>query len=219
MSDLLREIMIYKHSRNYENLNRWKFIGVGEYGIPVLRPAQFIPCELIGFNYAKNCRKPHEKGVHFFLDDYQFLRLWKKPDNYIAMLQRFSCVLSPDFSLYADFPKAIQIYNHYRKHWLGAYLQMHGIKVIPTICWSDTESFAWCFDGEPVQSAVAVSSVGCMANKDAREKFLRGYEKMMEKLKPTQIVFYGDVPRECMGNIIHISKFSDKFQKAELANW
>lgn len=88
--------------------------------------------------------------MHFFLDDCQFNRCWNNPDRYVEILKRFKCVLSSDFSLFTDFPKALQIYNHYRKHWLGAYWQMHGIEVIPTLCWSDEESFAWCFDGEPV---------------------------------------------------------------------
>lgn len=81
--------------------------------------------------------KQNNCGVHFFLDDYQFQRLWNTPDRYIESLQKFSCVLSPDFSLYTDYPTALQIYNHYRKHWIGAYLQLYGIEVIPTICWSD----------------------------------------------------------------------------------
>lgn len=65
------------------------------------------------------------KGYIFFVDDYQFIRLWNDPDRYMPMLQQFRYVLTPDFSLYTDFPKALQIWNHYRKHWIGAYMQMY----------------------------------------------------------------------------------------------
>jgi hypothetical protein len=159
--------------------------------------------------------KKKDCGVHFFLDDYQFNRCWNAPDKYIPILQKYKCVLSPDFSLYADFPKAIQIYNHYRKHWLGAYWQLNGIEVIPTICWSDKDSFEWCFDGEPVGGTVAVSSVGTQRSAATKELFLAGYQEMMKKLKPTQIIFYGSVPQECEGNIIKISAFQDKFRREE----
>lgn len=37
---------------------------------------------------------------------------------------------------------------------------MNGLRVIPTIAWSDKSSHAWCFDGEPHGGVVAVYSVG-----------------------------------------------------------
>lgn len=142
----------YRQTRNYENLNRCIYPGVGEFGIPELEPVHCDAETWIGFNYAKGCdvedRPAH--SVHFFIDDYQFNRLWTAPDVYLPMLSGFRCVATPDFSMYTDFPKAIQIYNHYRKHWLGRYWQDHGITVIPTIAWSTPDSYEWCFDGEPV---------------------------------------------------------------------
>lgn len=123
---------------------------------------------------------------------------------------------TPDFSTYTDFPKAIQIYNHYRKHWLGAYWQQHGVYVIPTISWSDKESFSWCFDGEPVGGVVAVSSVGTQVNRDASELFIAGYREMLDRLQPSQIIMYGHVPDECEGNITQVSHFiRQKWAKIE----
>ncbi len=99
--------MGYRTSRSYDNLERRIFDGVGEYDIPEISPVTYEGgCDWIGFNYAKSCKNPSEKGVHFFLDDYQFCRLWSNIDRYIPMLQRFRYVMSPDFSTYTDFPKA-----------------------------------------------------------------------------------------------------------------
>lgn len=210
---------MYRTQRNYENVQRMLFDGIGEYDIPQIEPTQFNNAEFIGFNYARNAKEPENKAVHFFLDDYQFTRVWTEPDRYIPMLQRFKYVLTPDFSLYTDFPKPLQIYNHYRKHWIGAYWQMYGINVIPTICWSDQKSFEWCFDGEPTQSVVAVSSVGTQNNKEKKRCFLDGYHEMVERLQPTQIIFYGRVPDECKKNIIHIKQFSEKWHEAEVSQW
>lgn len=94
---------MYKTQRNYENAQRMLFDGVGQYDIPELEPVQFDNAEFIGFNYARNAKEPENKAVHFFLDDYQFTRVWTDPDKYTAMLQRFKYVLTPDFSLYTDF--------------------------------------------------------------------------------------------------------------------
>lgn len=212
--------MNYRNRRNYENLERRIFDGVGEYGIPQIEPTPYEGgCEWISFNYAKSCEKREGKGVHFFVDDYQFNRLWTDIERYIPMLSQFRYVMSPDFSTYTDFPKAIQIYNHYRKHWVGAYLQESGIQIIPTISWSTLDSFEWCFDGEPESATVAVSSVGCMNSKEKKALFLAGYEEMVRRLQPETIIFYGNVPDECMGNIVRVRAFTEKFKEAKCNGW
>lgn len=210
----------YRQTKNYENLQKRIFEGILPYGIPQLEPTHFdCKCEFIPFNYANSCNDRGNKGVHFFIDDYQFNRLWTNIDRYIDMLSQFEYVMTPDFSTYTDFPKAIQIYNHYRKHWVGAYLQEAGIKVIPTISWSTPDSFEWCFDGEPTHSCVAVSSVGAANSKEKKKLFLAGYNEMIKRLQPTQIIFYGRVPDECKGNIIQIKQFSDRFSEAKMTEW
>lgn len=206
--------MTYRQTQNYENLQRRIFDGVGEYDIPQIKPIMYDGnCEFIGFNYAKSEKNRGGKGVHFFLDDYQFNVLWNNINKYINILSQFKYVMSPDFSTYTDFPKAIQIYNHYRKHWVGAYLQAAGIQVIPTISWSTPDSFEWCFDGEPEVSTVAVSSIGSTNSKSKKELFLAGYNEMIDRLQPETILFYGKVPEECKGNIIKIRAFQDKWKE------
>lgn len=210
-----------KNQRNYENLTKCRFAGVGKYEIPQIQPEQFEECEFIGFNFATSCEKAERRmtGIHFFVDDYQFQRVWGMPDYYLPLLKQFKCVMTPDFSTYADFPLALQIYNHYRKHWVGAYLQLHGIKIIPTISWSDEASYEWCFDGEPVNSVVAISSVGTGINPRSSELFMQGYQEMIKRLQPTQIIFYGHVPKACQGNIVKITAFQEKFRKAVCDGW
>ena len=206
---------MYRDRRNYENLNRAKFIGTGTFDIPrILAEVPVTPQSWIGFNYAKSCKVPANKAVHFFVDDYQFNRLWTNPDAYLDMLRGFKAVCAPDFSTYTDFPRAVQIWNHYRKHWLGAYWQSNGITVIPTISWSDESSFEWCFDGEPVGGVVAVSSVGTQLNKESRQLFLAGYNAMLSRLNPSLIYFYGNVPEGCKGNIVRIAAYQEKFRSS-----
>lgn len=200
----------------YENLQYSQFEGVGKYKIPQIKGTiRANIMELVGFNYARSMKDTAGKGLHFFLDDYQFMRVWNDPARYIPILKRFDFVLSPDFSLYADFPVAMQIYNHYRKHWLAAYWESNGIEVIPTICWSTKDSFEWCFDGEPTGGTVAVSSIGTQNNSQSKELFLVGYNEMIKRLAPETIIFYGSVPDECRGNILKIEPFYEKFNKCK----
>lgn len=71
---------------------------VGRYDMPMLAKQDVTtPDTLMGFNYATGKKTVKHCGIHFFIDDYQFQRVWNQPDRYIAPLKRFQCVLTPDF--------------------------------------------------------------------------------------------------------------------------
>ena len=184
--------------RNGHNLHLGQFDHEGLYDAPILSPVTEVEkLTWLPFNRVKAEESPERCGIHFFMDDYIFERCWHDPARYAQLLLRFGAVVSPDFSLFTDDPRAVQIYNHWRKHQLAAYWQSYGMTVIPTICWSDRDSFEWCFDGEPMDSVVAVSSVGTQKNPFARQLFLDGYLEMLRRLCPIHIIFYGDIPAEC----------------------
>jgi len=188
----------YRATRGYENCQKRIYDGVGEYNIPALEPVTYLPNveSWISFNKTRTVRRMYDKGVHFFIDDYQFQRVWDQPDSYVDMLAHYAAVCTPDFSPYSDFPKVIQLYNHYRKHWLGAYWQEHGITVIPTITWSSPDTLEWAFDGEPVGGIVALSSVGMFDSTEHRAWLIDGYEMMLDVLMPTKVLWKGKVPDE-----------------------
>lgn len=205
--------MHYKNTRFCENTNFPALKNVGKYDTPILEPYQYQSTDFIGFNYARTAKNKSEKGIHFFLDDYQFERVWREPMAYIDLLMQYQCVMTPDFSLYMDYPKALQIYNHWRKYWLGAFWQTFGINVIPTVAWSDKSSYDWCFDGTPRHSTIAVSSVGTQNDKQTKAAFLNGWDECISRLEPETIIFYGKIPDECRGNIVRIRAFQEKFRE------
>lgn len=200
---------------NFENLDRMKFVGIPPYGIPRIAPdhINIRHLEWIPFNYAKTAKGRSGKGVHFYLDDYQFARLWNRPDDYISLLSEFGAVCTPDFSQYMDMPVAMRIYNHYRKHWLGAYWQAHGIHVIPTICWSDEDSFEWCFDGEPTNSIISISSVGTQMSNRNKEAFNLGCREAIKRLNPSEILWYGNCPEEFDWNVVRVEPYYKKIER------
>lgn len=225
--------MSYKERRSYLNCEKQIFTGVGNYDIPQLLPVDIDlddKIELVPFNYALGEKNPENKIVHFYIDDYQFERVWNTPDRYINLLRKFKAVLSPDFSIYDDFPRAVNIFNHYRKHWLSAYWQMHGITVIPTICWGDENSFEWCLDGVPKNSVISTSSIGCFVSKSGAKDWREAYRKCVDILEPKAIILYGTKMREeamlddynrkipvilCKNSIIERLKKIKKVKKAE----
>ena len=53
-------------------------------------------------------------------------------------------------------------------------------------------------------------------SKEKKQCFLNGYMEMLERLQPTKIIFYGGVPDECKGSVVHITQFSEKWNEEEL---
>lgn len=174
------------------NLHLLRMVEIEENGfqMPIIKAMNEYPEELIGFNYAKTS-KSFSQGIHFYLDDYQFERVWNQPERYAEMLRKFYFVCTPDFSLYSDMPRPLQIYNTYRSRLLGAWWQEKGINVIPTISWSDAASFDFCFNGIEPGGVVTVSTVGVIKNLAAREMWLAGMEELLKRIKPSKILIYG----------------------------
>lgn len=191
--------------QNIHNLVYGRFEITNEYGFPNMYPTHvnnLTDIPLQGFNYALKEQHPENIGVHFFLHDYQFERVWKYPDRYTECLSKFAYVLSPDFSPYADIPKALKIFNIYRKMWCGRYWQEHGLKVIPTITWGNDEDLEWCLEGVPKHSTIAISTMG--EGRWANFNSLKSnWQRIVDKLEPETILLYGkDLSKELSGNIV-----------------
>lgn len=158
--------------------------------MPIIKNNNYIPKDLIGFNYAKTSKEKNV-GIHFYVDDYQFERLWNAPEKYIDVLAEYDCILSPDFSLYMDMPMPMKIWNIYRSRQIGAYYQSQGIKVIPTISWAEEETFEFCFQGIPKGSIVSVSTIGVKQNSEALQIWENGMREMINRIEPSAILVYG----------------------------
>ena len=168
--------------------------------MPIIENNNYIPKNLIGFNYAKT-NKDKNVGIHFYLDDYQFERVWNDPDIYADMLSEYDCILSPDFSLYLDMPMPMKIWNVYRSRQIGQYYQLQGIKVIPTISWAEKETFSFCFKGIPKGSIVSISTIGVKRDEEALQIWKDGMDAMIKEIEPSAILVYGGKLDYDYGNI------------------
>lgn len=185
--------LTYKQSINTLNFQLGCFEGAGPYDFPIINPyrgeIEDVPWTRI--RELKRSQDPSNYGLHFFLDDYQFQVVWNNPTQYLDMLRKYKYVLAPDFSMFTDYPRALNIYNNYRKHWCCRYWQENGIHVIPVVNWVYPDSYEWCFDGDPEEAVVAVSSTGINRSTEIVKLFVDGYNEMERRLHPTKVLYFG----------------------------
>lgn len=188
----------------------------GKFEIPAIAPVtELKPLEWRCFGEYRTLSINPNTGIHFFTDDYRFTSCWRQPLKYADMFARAGAVMSPDFSMYRDMPLALQLYSHYRKHWLGQFWQTSGAVVIPTISWSDSASWDFCFDGEPRGGIVAVSTVGVKRDKEAFGLFSAGWSEMLDRLSPKRVIVCGEVFDFMARDVLveQFGAFTDKFVK------
>lgn len=208
----------YKAERSWQNTQISVFDSASPYGIPAMAPVEPVPDGIVweGFNYALTETAPAGKGLHFFLDDYQFERVWASPDRYLNLLSRFDYVIAPDFSQYGNWPGALNLYNHYRKMWCAAYWQECGIRVVPYVIYRE-DLAAWALDGIPANAPICMSSVSDMNKKQRVSQLREEVEYVLGTLRPSQLLWYGAAPewlREVYaGPLIHIPPFSASIEK------
>lgn len=162
----------------------------GYYEMPIIGNDNYIPNKIIGFNYAKTSKEKNVR-IHFYLDDYQFERVWNNKEKYVDILKEYECIFSPDFSLYLDMPLPMKIWNIYRSRAIGAYYQSQGIKVIPTISWAEEKTYNFCFDGIPKGSVVSISTIGVKRDNEAYQIWENGVKEMIKRIQPSTILVYG----------------------------
>ena len=195
--------LISKEVRNTYLFLRNTFPTQGKYDFSLIRKQSYdlSNIELISCSNTKKNDTPanKSKGVHFFVDDYRFNGIYNNPERSLDKFLQYAFLLSPDFSTYQEMPLWRQIESVARNRWCGAYWQNKGKIVFPTISWSNTLSFDFCFSGIEKNSIVAIGMVGCKNNKKA---FMRGYDEMLNRIDPQAIICLGTPFSEMEGNLI-----------------
>ena len=159
--------------------------------MPVLMPVDAAPEDMVSFNFCKTATEFDGVGVHFCIDDYQFERVWSRPEAYLDLLRGFDCVVCPDFSVYMDMPYPMKLWNLYRSRALGNWWQREGLTVVPNVTWSGPDSFGYCFEGIPRGGTIFISTVGVTRDKDARAIVEAGIKEALRRLEPARLLLLG----------------------------
>lgn len=189
-----------------KNKNLWtKYKSYNSYGIPDLLPQNFrkLP-DLVPCSYRDKPAYP--SLVHFFIEDFRFESTWNQPSKSLDYLKQESIwsACSPDFSLFVDMPRALQIYNVFRSRLLARYWQDNGIRIIPTIQFSDSKSFDFCFLGIPKNQVLALEVPGTYSKREYLQ-FAQGYCSMCEILEPSRLIIFGSAI-ECIEDSLEFAE-------------
>ena len=151
-----------------------------------------INCQTLEFTHLVNCndRKHFHKDslINMYLDDYHLERYWNKPDYYLKYWKEVAGVMCPNYSMLIGMPDPMLRFQTYRSRFVGYLWQEEGIKVVPTVCWSDEKCFDYCFKVIAKNSIVAVSSIGMISDWQV-PYFMNGYSAMLQELNPSRILF------------------------------
>lgn len=165
----------------------------GKYEMPKLNPySGVIPDDIIPFSAAM-AGSDYNCGVHFYIDDYQFERIWNSPERYVDKLAKYKCVIGPDFSQYADMSYPMRMWNCYRNRVISSFLQKHGVNVVANVTWSLPDSYDYSFDGIPQNSVIAINCSSIIHCNLSKYLWYKGYNEALKRLNPTFIIRYGSI--------------------------
>lgn len=177
------------------------FDSSNQWGIPSIKPTEFVPTWLAP--YRTRFRSERELDLdsgayHFFLPPERLDSVWLRPTPALKSIKRLSTVLSPAFPLSGT--KSEQLFATYKNRWCGAWWQLMGLTVIPSVLWSDEESYDFVFTGVARGSVVAITARNWLI-------WPLGFDVMMERLSPSKVLCFGDLIQE----IPEVTSYPEEF--------
>ena len=175
ITPVLSDIYEDEKRRKKQKLVRNEFVGMGKYGMPLIKKQDIDLSKLKPWGYTKtklDDEKNRHKTIHFFTYDWLFETVYDKSERALERLDQYYALLTPEFSTYKDMPLARQIDSVFKNRWCGAFWQNQGMRVIPTISWGSPACFEFCFDGVERGAIIAVSTY---RREDNKKGFMDGY--------------------------------------------
>jgi hypothetical protein len=149
------------------------------------------PTRLVDFCEAR-AEKEHYGTVHFFIDDRKFECVWNNPSKYLPLFEQYDSIIGPDYSQHVDMSYDARMYNIYRNKTLTDYMIQQGLNVIYNVSWSLPDTYDYSFSDIPLYSVIAINCTGIWGHYVSRYLWLQGYREALARLKPRQIIRYGD---------------------------
>jgi len=167
------------HIASYAGENEWDIPSVAMGAAVDVADVQYV-------SLSERCREKDRQNaiLHGFSYDYQINCLWRNPSKYLKKLQQFRAVITPDYSVYTDLPRALRMHSAYKRQWLGRFWQENGVNVINCLSWAEGCIEDWTFAGIPKHSPVALSvaTAGVDMNVEVVE-----ITQIVEMLEPCQV--------------------------------
>ncbi|MBR2165453.1 MAG: DUF4417 domain-containing protein [Paludibacteraceae bacterium] len=192
-SELDRVSKTCQRKKTYQNINLSSELNlVGKYELPEVKPyTDDIPMVLTP--YTMKDTGDTRGAIHFYVDDYRFtgMYMWGNLAHFTEQVSRYRTVIAPDFSLYLDQSRTLNLFQLYQNRVVTAAWQQQGLNVIPSVSWGNADSFDYCFDGLPKNSVLSLGGLGNAHHPSMLELWEYGVHKTIEQLQPIALIIYG----------------------------
>lgn len=127
----------------------------------------------------------------FYVDDQRFESIWNDAVSAIEKFkqQGFEGLFEPDFSMWWEMPMVVQFWNIYRSRWCARYWQEAGLKIIPSLKWSEKSSYEAAIAGYPKQLKLA--SFQCRTLGKNIQNSLKGLKFICDSISIESLLLYG----------------------------
>lgn len=160
-------------------------------------------------NFSNVAKAKSDSIVLMFHHDKKINCLWNNPLKYVNKFKKCLAVLTPDYTVQEGMDPEMIRMNTYRNRWMGCTWQQYGVEVIVTVSWATPETYDVCFSGISYGAMVAVSTVGCLGERE-KKIFLDGYNELLRRKNPSLILVYGTIINGMKGRILPI-EYSEGF--------
>ena len=173
---------------------------VGEEQIPISTPAgtALVPDRLVRFDELSRSVHSSTEAIHFYSSDEKFERVLVEPQMYLEKFSKFKAVLTPDCSVTSGMPFSTRVLQTRLSRQVGAVWASHGLNVITSVRWSDSQDFEIAITGIPRNSVIAVGTYGLMRNSESRRVLREGLVRLVELLDPASILIFGAIEPELL---------------------
>ncbi len=159
-------------------------------------PKEFIsnklPGKIMHFSKAITYRGDlHDTYICFFSPDKTFERVRRNPKRYLNFFKRTAGIIGFDYSIHSDMPVIKQKAQMNDNLSLTYYYGSNGIPIIPNLRCGIDELLPEFLSALPKHVIVAVGTHGFIKTKRERYNWFCFLEKIIDEIKPTDIVVYG----------------------------
>ena len=164
-------------------------------GYPVIEPwmvAKEPPKDIVQWDKRSTVKNKTDYAISFYCKDQYFSSLQCNPKKYTDEVQAYQCVIGMDASPFDNMPPVVQKSQIYDNLAITYYFGRQGIPVIPNVrigtsCTLDS------LDAYPEGTLIAIGSNGFTHELFNREVFEKQFSVVVEKLRPSGVLFYGPV--------------------------
>ena len=156
------------------------------------------PKEIFQWDRRSDVVNSSDIGMSFYCNDIGFQPILGNPKRYVESLKKYNCVIGADASPYDNMPLVVQKSQIFLNLAITYYFGSQGIKVIPNVRLGDDRTLS-SLEAYPKQTLIAIGTNGFIKKLDNRYVFANQVMKVIDTLKPSGIIVYGQALDDIFG--------------------